>query len=654
MNNESVQSTTANGGSGVSKTVPLCRAIFFRTFNLADFFDKRLSDDASSSDNVPLAFLKQRTWELSRCLFTNRKQKKPGQDITTPLYEYFWRSEQSEKPATNWKFSADIQKEEDQAYDAGWVRGTLLDAFFAPTYEYKKPNEKGVCGIIPSDQSCEPVCSIYREHWFKDGRIPDWLGKADLYLALSPYGIASVRLEVEVPIEEIRMGIGEGLEFQYVQNQLASLFSSDSATSELKKVFQKADGYPSLLSFIALSAIWNFVNELKEGVSSVAESQQEPPNLKLKDWWKALTDPRLGNLNFRNFSEVWERCIYRPFPLRHEAVYYYFEHERYMQKLWVVAPTEVDLDSIIRLGLLVSPQEPSTEQSEELFAKDVRQNLDKTDLCVTDNGYAFMVGSSLIVAAKYEKYRIQGNDDVEERAYWRWMFRLLCCLKECFMLCDISSRDVRKLREQYESERDLCFKAGENPTPDKLERFEREGRRLLDELARVASLLFTVEEGTHAVAASRVLFVQEKFKSFVDHLALSDLLDNVNNRRQRLEQRLHDEMSRILQGRMERLAEATEKTAEESKQLAKKAHEIGLLALVFAIVATIAALYSLKLAKDLDGYAHNLVEYVKDLDQMVKQAVEKLKGPETNHETESPEQMKSQGKQAQDSVHPGK
>jgi hypothetical protein len=186
--------------------------------------------------------------------------------------------------------------------------------------------------------------------------------------------------------------------------------------------------------------------------------------------------------------------------------------------------------------------------------------VDKKDLCVTDNGFAFVVGNSLIVAAKKEEYCTQGGM-VEESDYWRWMFRLLCCLRECFMLCDISSRYVHKLRERYESERALCFKDGNKATLQQEKHFEEESRALLDELAQVASLLFTVEEGVHAVAASRVSFVQEKLRTFIDHMGLSDLLENVSKRRQRLEQRLHDEMSRLLQGHMERLAKNGERLA---------------------------------------------------------------------------------------------
>lgn len=79
----------------------------------------------------------------------------------------------------------------------------------------------------------------------------------------------------------------------------------------------------------------------------------------------------------------------------------------------------------------------------------------------------------------------------------------------------------------------------------------------------------------------------------MNHLALSDLLDNVNNRRQRLEQRLHDEMSRLLQGHMEKLAEATDRVG-------RRTLLVGFLALFIAIVAAIFAYLLDKHAKNLD------------------------------------------------------
>ncbi len=607
---ELASSTVPTSGSGAKRGKAPCEVIFLRVFDLAYFFG------ASSKDlsKRPIHFLENRTGELSRSLFGCEVSK----DNIRPLYkESFWTE------AKNWKSpkgeKEDEQKREEEAYAAGWVRAPLLNTFFPPTYKYRK----SVFEVIPTCARLRAVCGIYRDEWIYSHKpIRAWLDTASLSLTISPYGIASVRLELKVPIADPQMGIGGGREFEYVQRQLVPMFSSDSAQRQLEERYPKATGFPSWLTFIALSAIWQFLNELEQEKKALFEWEQP-----LGKWW--------GDVISQSFEQIWNECIGRPFPLRHEAAYYYFEHNRYEQnryehKPWGEAPTEADLDCMLRLGLLVSSQEASGGKSQELFAKDVRQKLDKEDLCVTDNGYAFVVGNSLIVAAKREKYRIQGSI-AEESAYWRWMFRMLCCLRECFMLCDISSREMHNLRERYESKRRECFKDGERAAPQREEEFEKESRKLLDELAQVASLLFTVEEGTHAVAASRVPFVQEKFRTFVDHLALSDLLENVNKRRQRLEQRLHDEMSRLSQGRMERLAKATDK--------------VGKFALFFSIVAAVLSLY----------LAYQLEEHVKDLKEKVELAVKDyikpLNPPSTSKRAaESLEEIKVQGKQAQDSV----
>lgn len=504
----SAPSTTPNGGSESSAQQSTCQVMFFRVFDLADFFNdpdpsasnnrsirrsrEPVSADPGCADKWPSThFLEKRTAELSRSLFSYRVA---GSKIKPVCEEDRWSEDPQLKRSENWKNSRNDKQREAQAYANGWVRGTLLKRFFAPAYEYRKEdangNKRRLSGIIPTEDSIRPFCDIYRNWIQSEGSLLD---DADIFLTISPYGMVSITLEIKVPIDK-QLGEKKGAEFLDTQAKVSPFFYSSAAEGLLKGADYEAADYPSLLSFISLSAIWTFLCELEQHV--------QPSNESLQDWWKDSIDPKL-DLKLKTFREIWEHCIDRPFPLRHEAAYYYFEHDRYQQKSSVVvpnepgssvetqkekkvpkaedAPTQADLDCIIRLGLLVSPDETSPVQPQELFSKDIRRKLDRKDLCVTDNGYAFVVGSSLIVAAKKEAYRIQGSK-VDECAYWRWMFRLLCCLRECFMLCDIGSRDVRRLRERYEAVRNQCLEHGNEAKSDKLEDFEDGSRKLLGKL----------------------------------------------------------------------------------------------------------------------------------------------------------------------------
>jgi hypothetical protein len=474
----------------------------------------------------------------------------PFLGLTTPLQDFFPSDFDFETPQNMAE-----REEENRAYQEGWVRGSLLHQFVSPTYVYIK----SVFCVIPTDETVREICTIYRDNWIPPSHsVRTYLESARLSVTMSPYGIASVRLEIPVPIAESAIGQDGVNEFRYVQKALTPLFSSGAAANKLRTFSH----YPSFLSFIALSAIWKFMKGLKEKMSAC-------------EWWKNAGD-LLG------FDKVWGRSTTRPFPLRHETTYYYFESHRYGQ-----GDGSVYSDGIIQLGLSVSSNESGgSEENARLFSMTVKENLRNRDLCVTDNGFAYVAGASLVVAVKPEQYMLQGAA-VTEKDYWRWMFRLLCCMRECFILCDIGSRNVHRLRERYESAREECFPHGTPPSENQEQKFIEKSLGLLDELAQVASLLFTVEEASHSVTASRVPFVQEKLRTFVDHLGLSDLLENVNKRRQRLEERLHDEMSRVSQGQMERLT--------------KNSFHVSVASGVIAFLSMVIAVVSIWVANTLDG-----------------------------------------------------
>lgn len=517
--NTGSQQTTSPSGLKASPPATTCQVMFFRTFDLAEFFTNRSDPKGLYPKNGPIRFLKNRTEESMRKLFRYDYEQSAACS-STPLDQFFpdpfdFALSKVEDPRNE-------RKEETKAYQEGWVRGTLLNQFISPTYRYSKK----VLEVIPKGTEIETECNVYRSEWLSsEDQVQQYLGENALTISLLPYGIASVRLEISVPIEA---RYDNGAEFTYVQNVLRPLFSSHAATSKL----QKFAHYPSLLTFIALSTIWQFLNGLQ---TKMEDEKQE--------WW---VGENAGT--FVTFDKVWSRSTNRPFPLRHETAYYYFESSRYGQR-----DGPIYSDSIMQLGLCVTTDESdATQENLTLFSMKAKDNMRDRDLCVTDNGVAYVVGSSLVVAVKPEKYSIQGTT-VTEGDYWRWMFRLLCCIRECFILCDIGSRDTHCLRERYDSLRGECFQEGKLLSITQEKDFAEKSRMLLDELAQVASLLFTVEEVSHSVTATRVPFVQQKLKLFVEHLGLSDFLDNVNKRRQRLEERIHDEMTRVSQGYMERI-----------------------------------------------------------------------------------------------------
>lgn len=498
----------------------VCNLIFFRVFDLAEFFEPKEGDPY-------IHFLKHRTSRSSRGLFGYEGAVRG----CTPIC-----ADKIMGSTNTWKFDPVEKKNEERANADGWVRGTLLDRFFAPIFKYQG---QSVFSIIPLAEEPKNVCQVYQNQWIdSDSRIHSCLSNANLTLSLSPYGIASVRLEFNVLVDLPATGVGYGAEFRAVQQTVTPLLSSKPARAELEKLCSGAVDFPNWLNFIALCAVWQFLKEL--------ESKKET-NGNLVKWF--------GDAGTRKaFDKLWERCTKRPFPLRQEAAYFYFEDGSYDQESNPSFPDRNDIEGICQLGLLVAPdQKTTTGTGQALFAKEVKDKFGEKDLCVTDNGCAFVLGSSLITAVKGETYLLQGSE-ATEREYWRWMFRLLCCMRECFILCDIGSRDIRKLRERYEMARAQCFKNGDLASDLQEKEFGKEGRRLLDELAQVAGLLFTVEEATHTVVASRVPFVQEKLRTFVEHLGLPDLLENVNKRRQRLEERIHNEMGRLLQGIMDRVS----------------------------------------------------------------------------------------------------
>jgi len=357
----------------------VCNLIFFRVFDLAEFFEPKEGDPY-------IHFLKHRTSRSSRGLFGYEGAVRG----CTPIC-----ADKIMGSTNTWKFDPVEKKNEERANADGWVRGTLLDRFFAPIFKYQG---QSVFSIIPLAEEPKNVCQVYQNQWIdSDSRIHSSLSNANLTLSLAPYGIASVRLEVGIPVDLTATGSEYGPEFRAVQNAVTPLFYSKDAEAGLNKHSSQVS-FPNWLNFIALCAIWQFLKELES---------KKKTSKDLGEWFGDA-----GTL--KAFDQLWERCTKRPFPLRQEATYFYFEDRSYDQENNPSFPELNDIEGICQLGLLVAPDQTAVAGTgQALFAEEFKDKFGKKDLCVTDNGCAFVLGGSLIVAVKGEKYLLQGSEPTE-------------------------------------------------------------------------------------------------------------------------------------------------------------------------------------------------------------------------------------------------
>ncbi|WP_297742651.1 hypothetical protein [Nitrosomonas sp.] len=536
-----------------SKVYPagVCDVSFFRVFDLADFFKA-----PTPKQGAPVHFLKNRTNKDLQRLF----QYSDSSDTCTLKNLLSTNASISE-----FSYCTDDFNNETTGYMAGLIRRNLRERFFYPTYKY---NNSLACLLEDSDDQCyQNIAGHYKEDWFNKCKVLNDLSQLPelqdsywkLKLTISPYGTASVRLNGKIPISSGTSRMGD--EFAEVQKEISALLriadtkDKQDFESTLCKESKDKDGnkknsenaehkiYPSLLSFISLAAIWRFLKFLTKNYNCDKKQlrfykDNHNQIAQICRWF-------VEGGGLESFNKIWEICTSNRLPLRHELSFFYFQDSRYEKKLIRSSFCSEFIDNVYSLGLLVS----SLDGKNGIFSSDFRNRFKQEELCITDNGTAhFVGGSSLIVAVKPQKYTLQGLD-IEDYQFWDWMFRLICCLRECFILGDICSRNLRELRMNYDELRGEYLHDGISRHWWKLcsrRKFDRGYAKIQDELAQLSSLLFTVEEGINSVMASRMPFVQEKLQIFSKTMRLPDLIENVSKRRENLESRMHNETTRLV------------------------------------------------------------------------------------------------------------
>lgn len=541
---------------------------FLYVFDLAEFFKK------NQKTNEEFSLIHRVNSEYHK-LFRYKedgKENEPGSEIEDLGLFKFDKNDESNQDKDEWTRECD-------AYMAGWVRLSLLKRFFGSTYRLKNSNE--LENLLDSI-NCEHVKEAYK-CWLKEIN-----SVLNLKISISPYGVISVRLEGNLGDSTASLN---GTEFNNVKNKIACLFNfpgnrefktklSNGNPSEsinecssssnflgcvkntitlplkflcgyFRKNKSENDGqnshnqinnFPSLVDFIALVATWKFLNELKEEKSS-----------SLENWFKEA-----GKI--KEFEEIWDECITGRPEFGHEMAFFYFQNDQYKN---IATSPSTFIDNMYSLGMFVS----ASPKDDVRISPGVLEHFKQEELCITNNGTAHIVGgTSLVVAVKNEIYQLQGLD-VTEQDYWNWIFRLLCRLKECYVLCNICFDDLGKLRKRYEDERN------KNSDYSNVQR----------ELAQLSDLIFILEESINSITASRVPFVQDKLHIFTERMGLSFQVENLNKRRENLEKRMHEEAASVMQVKMEKISKNTEQIAFRTLVIAGLTFFVAVLTLVATI-----------------------------------------------------------------------
>lgn len=472
---------------------------------------------------------------------------------------------------------------------AGWVRLNLLHQFFHPTYKFDNDNKEStypqgfwilqctnkIEALLESTEKDKDVLKrvkdIYKCHWYdvikeKDS-ITHLLNNLKLYLSASRYGIIFLRIESIIPINPV--GTLNGNEFVQAKEIVSKLLNcpqskcSESFRDEInttvdKKLPRIPDYHPSLLDFVALIAVSNFLNELKKKACSNGNH--------LEEWFETV-----GKL--KNFEDIWNKCFSGQFDISHELSYFYFQDPLYQG---VSDYPEKFIDNMCLLGRFVF----SASSKEDIhFSPSVLERVKQEELSITDNGTAHIfAGTSLIVTVAKQSYKLQGMT-LNEKEFWDWMFRLLCCLRECFVLAGICSTDLRKLNKNYE-----IFPADKFSIISALlqlpkfvaafiliplivllqllgnyciakililllepillitaitEWFKWNKFNMLKiNVTKLSSVLFIIEESINNITSRKTPVAQEKLQVFTERMGLNSLIENLNKRRASIEARI--------------------------------------------------------------------------------------------------------------------
>lgn len=481
--------------------------IIFRTFDLAEFFKEK--------NELDIHFLDNRANREFQKLFLYQTNKASNKACLQDLFP---------NDATGaFYFSGDDQKLDEKAYRTGMVRSNLYDLCIFPKYVCNKDHVDNLIHILfnnsfHEDSFEKEICDIltkrdesryqYKKEkgelksklkkykiklfgWINSSENLPLLDNLVIKLSISQYGIISVFLELKLNnMPEPRYITSLSDKFEKSKEKLKKLYYLDDSKNE-----------PSLITFISIITILDFLYAIREKNNN----NYYYPNL--DNWFKNVSD-------IICFDKLWQKCTSNNrLPLRHNLSHFYFQNNLYDKSL-LTENTDFR-KKLIDLALFTSYQ----YSNDNILDADV-ENYKKNELCVTTNGTARMIDTTLIVAARHADYCI-GGQNISEEDYWKGVFRLICFLREYLLLCDRCLRDLRTLRDHYS-------------------RAQKTDNLIRNDLSQLSSLLFDMDEGINRILASRILFTHGKLKTICLNSGLLDLMENVTRRRRHLESRINE------------------------------------------------------------------------------------------------------------------
>lgn len=574
---------TGNGKGGQKNEAGIVNSvIIFRTFDLGEFFKKKNESD--------IHFLNNRTNSTNsnfQKLFRYKPEEQSNKCSNAYLQDLLPRKSTVDKN-TPFYFFEDDEKLDEKAYRTGMVRSNLYDLCIFPKYECNKTNENNLINLLLNSSSCgvdktkvDKILDARKKCFFQETNNEEtkkFIDQLDSYikafnalpiaernrntessqnvadkrysldlsnndnliikLSISPYGVISVFLELKLKLGH---NVSVSVKLKETQDKLEKLYYLYDNNNDNK---------PSLITFISIIAIFDFLYAIRDKKNECDV---------LKKWFK-------GAGNIISFNELWKNCTSKnKLPLRHNLSYFYFQHHWYDRSRLT---ENVDFrKKLNELALFTSYQ----YGKDDVFDVDI-ERYKKNELCVTTNGTAQMIDTTLIVAASHADYCV-GGQKITEEEYWRGVFGLICFLREYLLLCDRCLGDLRQLRDNYNKIQSSCalirmLKSCFNLI---LLLFCKDSNDLIKKnLSSISNLLFDMDEGINRILSSRILFTHDKLKAISINSGLLDLMDNVTRRRRHLENRIN------------------EASIQESQKIALGA-SVG--AIIVSIVATVISLY---------------------------------------------------------------
>jgi len=518
------------------------KVIFFRSFDLADFFESKVENNNSflnirTDKNLHKLFRYKPDEDVSldrKCLqeIFETKERISGQDESTDEDANSDQCSDSREPLS-FKFSGNDKNLDYQAYRIGIVRTNLFELCIFPRYIYQnEPNDLLQAPGNNSDLNTG-IFERYKkklESWQNEDNQSN---KLVIKLCISSLGIVSVFLEWnDARFTEPKNEISCNETLVKIKNRLKSLIYprvDDDSQDDFNE--------PSLINFIAIMVVFHFLYEIKKFQSinqqrlercTIEGNVTRGENLERAYHWLSEWFKNVGQI--KDFKIFWEQCNSTKLPLRHVLSFFFFQSEQYSKSL-----TEYKgfRDNVYNLALYASYQYPEGERF--IFSPTI-EHYKKNELCVTSNGTAQMKGSSLVVAVKNADYCV-GGEKINEEFYWKEVFFIFCYLREYLLLCDRCLRDLHDIRDHYEK---LQKKISKSPLELSGLITWGERRKIQSDLSQLSNLLFDIDEGINRITYSRIVFVQEKIKNISMDMGLVDLMENVTISRRNLENRVQE------------------------------------------------------------------------------------------------------------------